>query len=45
MKKHIYEIIEVSKEDYKASHVYDLVMMFIIALFHLLLKMNLIYLI
>lgn len=30
MKKRIYEIIEVSKEDYKASHVYDLVMMFII---------------
>lgn len=30
MKKRIYEIIEVSKEDDKASHVYDLVMMFII---------------
>ncbi len=25
MKKRIYEIIEVSKEDDKASHVYDLV--------------------
>lgn len=30
MKKRIYEIIEVSKEDDKASHLYDLVMMFII---------------
>ena len=30
MKKRIYEIIAVSKEDDKASHVYDLVMMFII---------------
>lgn len=30
MKKRIYEIIEVSKEDDKASHVCDLVMMFII---------------
>ena len=30
MKKRIYEIIEVSKEDDKASHIYDLVMMFVI---------------
>lgn len=30
MKKRIYEIIEVSKEDDKASHIYDLTMMFII---------------
>lgn len=29
MKKRIYEIIEVSKEDDITSHIYDLVMMFI----------------
>ena len=28
MKKRIYEIIEVSKEDDTTSHIYDLVMMF-----------------
>ena len=30
MKKRIYEIIEVSKEDDTTSHIYDLVMMFTI---------------